>query len=153
MVKIYQYMTDPLRKGGARMRKKMTQGDISTSRLSRRERQIMDVVYRLGKATAAEIVDGIPDPPTRDAIRRLIRILEEKGLLRHIADGPRHVYHPTLPPEQARISAVDHLLQTHFRGSVSQAIAALLESSPEGLTEGELKRITDLIEEAKKEGR
>jgi len=82
-----------------------------------------------------------------------IRILEEKGLLRHEADGPRHVYHPTLAPEQARISALDHLLQTHFRGSVSQAIAALLESSADSLTEGELKRITDLIEEARKEGR
>ncbi len=113
----------------------------------------MDVVYRLGKATAAEIVDGIPDPPTKDAIRRLIRILEEKGLLRHKVDGPRHVYYPTLAPEQARISALDHLLQTHFRGSVSQAIAALLESSADSLTEAELERITDLIEEARKEGR
>ncbi len=135
------------------MMKRMTKGDFAGSRLSRRERQIMDVVYRLGKATATEIVDGIPDPPTKDAIRRLIRILEEKGLLRHEADGPRHVYHPTLAPEKARISALDHLLQTHFRGSVSQAIAALLESSADGLTEGELKRITDLIEEARKEGR
>ncbi len=135
------------------MSRKMTRSEISSSRLSRRERQIMDVVYRLGKATAAEIVDGIPDPPTRDAIRRLIRILEEKGLLRHVADGPRHVYSPTLAPEKARLSAVDHLLQTHFRGSVSQAIAALLESSAGGLTEAELKKITNLIEEARKEGR
>jgi len=132
---------------------KKIKGDFTGSGLSRRERQIMDVVYRLGKATATEIVDGIPDPPTKDAVRRLIRILEEKGLLRHEADGPRHVYHPTLAPERVRISALDHLLQTHFRGSVSQAIAALLESSAEGLTEGELKRIADLIEEARKEGR
>jgi predicted transcriptional regulator len=73
--------------------------------------------------------------------------------LRHETDGPRHVYHPTFPLEQARISALDHLLQTHFRGSVSQAIAALLESSADGLTEGELKRIADFIEEARKEGR
>ncbi len=135
------------------MSRKMTRSEISSSRLSRRERQIMDVVYRLGKATAAEIVDGIPDPPTRDAIRRLIRILEEKGLLRHVTDGPRHVYYPTLAPEKARLSAVDHLLQTHFSGSVSQAIAALLESSAGGLTEAELKKITDMIEEARKEGR
>jgi predicted transcriptional regulator len=139
-------------KGGARMMK-MIKSDFAGSRLSRRERQIMDVVYRLGKATATEIVDGISDPPTKDAIRRLIRILEEKGLLRHETDGPRHVYHPTFPLEQARISALDHLLQTHFRGSVSQAIAALLESSADGLTEGELKRIADFIEEARKEGR
>jgi predicted transcriptional regulator len=133
--------------------KKTTQGDIAGGRLSRRERQIMDIVYRLGKATATEILDGIPDAPTKDAIRRLIRILEEKGRLRHEEDGPRHVYYPTLPPEQARISALDHLLQTHFRGSAAQAIAALLESSAEGLTEGELKRIADLIDEAKREGR
>jgi len=72
------------------------QGDFPGNRLSRRERQIMDVVYRLGRATATEIVEGIPDPPTKDAVRRLIRILEEKGLLRHEVDGPRHVYHPTL---------------------------------------------------------
>lgn len=133
--------------------RKMSQGDIGGSRLSRRERQIMDVVYRFGKATATEIVTCIPDPPTKDAIRRLIRILEEKGLLRHEADGPRHVYHPTLAPEKARISALDHLLQTHFRGSVSQAIAALLESSADNLTEMELRKITHLIEEAGKEGR
>jgi len=132
---------------------RMIKGDLAGSRLSRRERQIMDVVYRLGKATATEIVDGIPDAPTKDAIRRLIRILEEKGFLRHEADGPRHVYYPTLAPEQARMSALDHLLQTHFRGSVSQAIAALLESSADGLTDGELQRITALIEEARKEGK
>ncbi len=123
------------------------------SRLSRRERQIMDVVFRLGKATAAEIADSLPDPPTRDAIRRLIRILEEKGWLRHEPDGMRHVYYPTLPPEKARRSALDHVIQTHFRGSVSQAIAALLESSADSLTDRELKQIGDLIEEAKKEGR
>ena len=132
---------------------RMIKGDLAGGRLSRRERQIMDVVYRLGKATATEIVEGIPDAPTKDAIRRLIRILEEKGFLRHEADGPRHVYHPTLAPEQARISALDHLLQTHFRGSVSQAIAALLESSADGLTDGELQRITALIEEVRKEGK
>jgi predicted transcriptional regulator len=129
------------------------EGDSAIIGLSRRERQIMDVVYRLGKATATEIVDGIPDPPTKDAIRRLIRILEEKGLLRHEADGPRHIYFPTLPAELARISALDHLIQTHFRGSVSQAIAALLVSSADRLTDRELQQITDLIEEARKEGR
>jgi predicted transcriptional regulator len=132
---------------------KMPEGDSSGRGLSRRERQIMDVVYRLGKATATEIADGIPDPPTKDAVRRLIRILEEKGLVRHEADGPRHVYHPTLPLELARISALDHLIQTHFRGSVSQAIAALLESSADRMTDRELQRITDLIDEARKERR
>jgi predicted transcriptional regulator len=122
-------------------------------RLSRRERQIMDAVYRLGKATAVEIVDSIPDPPTRDAVRRLIRILEEKGWLRHEVDGARHVYYPTLPPEEARRSALDHVIRTHFSGSVSQAIAALLESSASEMTDGERRQIRDLIEDVRKEGR
>jgi predicted transcriptional regulator len=134
------------------MRRKIKQ-ESAGSRLSRRERQIMDAVYRRGKATATEIVDSLPDPPTKDAIRRLIRILEEKGWLRHEADGVRHVYHPTLPADQARRSALDHVIQTHFRGSVTQAIAALIESSEDGLTERELQEIGGLIEEARKEGR
>jgi len=127
--------------------------DSIGSRLSRRERQIMDVVFRLGKATAAEIVAGIPDPPTKDAIRRLIRILEDKEFLRHETDGQCHVYYPTVAPERARMSALDHVVQTHFKGSVSQAITALLESSADNLTDEDLKQITALIEEAKKEGR
>ena len=133
--------------------KRNGKGEVIGSRLSRRERQIMDVIYRLGKATAAEIVDSLPDPPTKDAIRRLIRILEEKGWLRHEVDGVRHVYHPTLSADQARRSALDHVIQTHFRGSVSQAIAALLESSGDDLTERELSDIGALIEDARKEGR
>lgn len=108
--------------------KRKNNNEAAGSRLSRRERQIMDAVYRLGSATATEIVDSLPDPPTKDAIRRLIRILEEKGWLRHEVEGVHHVYHPTVPADQARRSALDHVIQTHFRGSVSQAIAALLES-------------------------
>jgi len=121
--------------------------------LSRRERQIMDAVFRKGKATAVQIQASIPDPPSHDAIRRLIRILEEKGFLRHEIDGPRHVYYPTIEPERARRSALDHVVDTYFKGSVSQAIAALIESSPEGLSEQEFKELTDLIKEANKEGR
>ena len=127
--------------------------DLVGSRLSRRERQIMDVVFRLGRATAAEIAAGIPDPPTRDAVRRLIRILEEKGFLRHEVAGQCHVYYPTVEPERARISALDHVVRTHFKGSVSQAITALLESSAVELTDEDLERITALIDEARKEGR
>ena len=121
--------------------------------LSRRERQIMDAVFRKGKATAVEIHASITDPPSHDAIRRLIRILEEKGFLRHEIDGPRHVYYPTIEPERASRSALDHVVDTYFKGSVSQAIAALIESSPEGLSEREFKAITELIREANKEGR
>ena len=125
----------------------------ATRYLSRRERQIMDAVFKLGKATAAEIVTSIPDPPTKDAIRRLIRILEEKGLLDHYVDGPRHVYYSTIAPEKARKSALDHVVQTHFKGSVSQAIAALLEASADSLTEEDFLEITDFVKEAVKEGR
>lgn len=122
-------------------------------KFSRRERQIMDAVFRLGKATAVEIVANIPDPPTRDAVRRMIRILEEKGFLNHVVDGPRHVYFPTVEPEKARLSAMDHVVQTYFKGSVSQAIASLLESSTDSLSEEELRTITGLIKKSKKEGR
>lgn len=121
--------------------------------LSRRERQIMDAVFQHGKATAAEIMKSIPDSSTQDAIRRLIRILEEKGLLRHETDGQRHVYYPTIAPEDARASALDHVVQTHFQGSISQAITQLLESSADHLTDEELAQITSLIEDARKEGR
>jgi predicted transcriptional regulator len=113
----------------------------------------MDAVFKLGKATAADIVACIPDPPTSDAIRRLIRILEEKGLLDHEVDGIRHVYFSTIEPKKASESALDHVVQTHFKGSVSQAIAALLESSAETLTGKDLSELSDLIREAAKEGR
>jgi predicted transcriptional regulator len=113
----------------------------------------MDAVFKLGKATAAEIVASIPDPPTKGAIRRLIRILEEKGLLDHEVDGVRHVYFSTIEPEKARRTALDHVVQTHFKGSVSQAIAALLESSAENLTEEDFVEISGFIKEVAKEGR
>ena len=131
-----------------RIRKKST-----TQYLSKRERQIMDAVFKLGKATAAEIVASIPDPPTKGAIRRLIRILEEKGFLNHEVDGPRHIYFSTIEPEKARKSALDHVVQTHFKGSVSQAIAALLESSAKNLTLEDFQEISGLIKDAAKEGR
>ena len=85
--------------------------------LSRRERQIMDVVYRLGRATAAEVQEGLPDPPSYSAVRALLRVLEEKGHLRHEQDGPRNVYVPTVPRDAARSSAVRALLETFFGGS------------------------------------
>ena len=95
--------------------------------LSRRERQILDVLYREGKATAAEIQAAIPDAPSYSAIRALVRILEEKGHVRHEEDGPRYVYLPTVSPAQARKSAVRHLLDTFFGGSAANAAAALVD--------------------------
>lgn len=120
---------------------------------SRRERQIMNVVFSRGEATAVEIVSEIPDPPTLDAVRRMIRILEEKGALKHKKDGPRFVYYPSVQPEEARVSAMDQVVQTYFKGSVSQAMAALLEASSLDISDDELSLVKDLIDKAKKEGR
>lgn len=120
--------------------------------LSRRERQIMAVIYRLGRATAAEVLAELSDPPSYSAVRAHLRILEEKGHLAHRPDGPRYVYFPTLPREEAREGALKHLVQTFFDGSASQAMAALLETR-EGITPRELEQLSRLIEKARKEGR
>ena len=120
---------------------------------SRRERQIMNVVFSRGEATAVEILAEIPDPPTLDAVRRMIRILEEKGALKHKKDGPRYVYYPTTQPEEARVSAMEKVVETYFRGSVSQAMAALLEASDLDISDQEMSLVKDLIDKAKKEGR
>ena len=123
------------------------------SNLSRRERQIMDAVYRLGKASAAEIMENIPSPPTYAAVRRLISILEEKGFLRHEEQGPRYIYYPTVDRDKASRSALTHLTETFFNGSPIQAVAALLDISASELTNEELEKLSELIEQAKKEGR
>jgi BlaI family transcriptional regulator, penicillinase repressor len=121
--------------------------------LSKRERQILDVVYERGEATADEITAGIPHPPTQDAVRRLIRILEEKGHLRHRKDGLRHIYLPTVTGEKARARALDHMIKTYFHGSASQVMAALLESGTEGISDADLAEIEAMIERARKAGR
>jgi predicted transcriptional regulator len=121
--------------------------------LSRRERQIMNVVYSKGKATAAEVLDGLPDPPSYSAIRALLRVLEEKGHLRHEQDGPRYVFLPTVPRDKARRSALRHLVQTFFEGSTAQAVAALLGESGSNLSDEELDRLSTLIDQARKEDR
>jgi predicted transcriptional regulator len=125
---------------------------VPQKQLSRRERQIMDIVYRLGRATAAEVLAGLPDPPSYSAIRALMRILEGKGQLRHEQEGQRYVYLPTLPLERARRSALRHLLQTYFDGSPARAVAALLDLSRSDLSEAELQRLSRMIDEARKPG-
>lgn len=119
--------------------------DFSELNLSRRERQIMAVVYRLEKASIAEIVAHLPDPPTADAVRRLAHILEEKGLLRHEHDGPRNVYHPTIRREQASRSVLDHVMQTFFGGSPRRLVAALLDIKKDELDEPERRRLAAMI--------
>lgn len=123
------------------------------SQLSRRERQIMDVIYRLGRATAAEVHDALPDRPSYSTIRALLRVLETKGHLRHVEDGPRYVYSPTVPRERARESALRQVVTTFFDGSTEAAVAALLDISAARLSDTELNRLAGLIAQAKKEGR
>jgi predicted transcriptional regulator len=121
--------------------------------LSRRERQIMDVVYRHGQATAAEVLAELPDPPSYSAVRALLRVLEEKGHLRHEQQGPRYVFLPTVPREKARRSALKQLMQTFFDGSTEQTVAALLNMAASRLSDEELDRLSQLINQARKEGR
>ena len=121
--------------------------------LSRRERQIMDAVYRLGEASVAEIAGQLPDPPTRDAVRRLAHILEEKGHLKHRREGGRNVFFPAVRPERARRSALDHLLRTFFGGSPQRLVAALLDSRRDALSDEEIERLEGLIEHARRSRR
>ncbi|MDQ2710740.1 MAG: BlaI/MecI/CopY family transcriptional regulator [Acidobacteriota bacterium] len=122
-------------------------------RLSRRERQIMDVLYKRGRASAAEIHQDIPDPPSYSAVRAMLRVLEEKKHIRHEEKDLRYVYQPIVPREKARRSAVAHLLETFFEGSAEQAVATLLNVSAHDLTNDDFDRLSALIEEARKEGR
>jgi predicted transcriptional regulator len=122
------------------------------SALSRRERQIMDAIYRLGTATAQDVLDQMPDPPSYSAVRALLRILEEKGHVRHRRDGARYVYQPTVPRERARTSALRQVVRTFFDGSAGAAAAALLDLSRDDLSDEELARLQSLVDRARKEG-
>ena len=121
--------------------------------LSRRERQIMDAAYRLGRATAAEILREIPEPPSYSAVRALLRILVDKGHLRFDQDGPRYVYSPTVSRRKARSGALEQLVRTFFDGSPAQAVTALLDSSQGKLSRAELDELAALIDAARSKGR
>ena len=121
--------------------------------LSRRESQIMEIVYELGNATAVEVRQAMPDPPSYSAVRAMLRILEDKGHLRHEQDGPRYVFLPTVPREQARESALKRVVRTFFDGSAEGAVSALLELGDERLDREALERLAERIEDAKREGR
>ena len=124
-----------------------------SSKLGRRERQIMDAVYRLGKASVTQVRDELPDPPSYSAVRAMLGILEEKGLLRHAQEGLRYIYRPTVPRAAAQESALRHLVRTFFDDSPELAAVALLEMSDVKLSPRDMKRLSRLIEDAKKEGR
>jgi len=121
--------------------------------LSRRERQIMDIVYELTKASVAQVLERIPDPPSYSAVRALLKVLEKKGHLKHKQEGPRYIYSPTLPREKARQNALKHVMKTFFGNSTEDVVAALLNISEDKLSEADYKRLSALIKKAQKEGR
>lgn len=121
--------------------------------LSRRERQIMDAVYRRGRAAVSDVLGDMPDPPGYSAVRAMMGKLEEKGHLRHEQDGPRYVYFPSRPREEARATALRRVLRTFFDGSPTKAVAAMLDLSVEDLNERDLDELQRLIDDAKTRGR
>src|SRR6059036_1411307 len=123
---------------------------LSHLHLSRRERQIMDVLYRKGWATAAEVLENMPNPPSYSTVRALLRILEQKGHIKHEESQGKYVFMPTVPRDKAKRSAIRHLVQTFFDGSPEEAVAALLDSSSSTLSDKELDRLQGLIDKARK---
>jgi BlaI family penicillinase repressor len=121
--------------------------------LSRREREIMDIVYEMKEATVLQILERLPSPPSYSAVRALVRVLEQKGHLLHRQDGPRYVYAPRLAKDKARRSALAHLKQTFFDGSTTDVVAALLDLSEEDLSDEDYRKLTELVDRARKEGR
>lgn len=132
---------------GPAMAKKHSEGNLGA-----RERQIMDLIYQLGEASVAEVRQGLPNPPSYSAVRTMIRHLEGKGLVKHRQEGTRYVYRPVRSRESASRSALRHLLATFFGGSAPDAVAAILDVSWEKLADGDLRRIEQIIEQARKEG-
>ena len=126
---------------------------MSLPPLSRREAQVMDVLFRRGEATAADVLAALEDPPTYSSVRSVLAILERKGLARHREDGPRYVYAPAVPPGRARRAALRKLVRTFFGGSPERAMAALLDMSAGSLSQDELDRLATMINDAKREGR
>lgn len=120
--------------------------------LGRRERQIMDILYRRGRANAAEVLEDLPDPPTYTAVRGMLRLLESKGYLRHEQDGPRYVYFPTADTDRVSKSAVKHLVRTFFDNSASSAVAAMVGMYEKRWSEEDFDRIAKMIEKARAKG-
>jgi predicted transcriptional regulator len=120
--------------------------------LSRRERQVMEILHRRGESTVAEIMAELPDPPTYSAVRSILRILSEKKLIEYKEDGPRYVYYPANPTETTR-DALEHVVRTYFGGSTEQAVTALLRMSDADLSDGEVDRLRERIRRARLSGR
>ena len=126
---------------------------MSVSALSRRERQIMDILYQRGKSSASEVREAMPDAPSYSAVRAMLRVLEDKGHVRHRSEGLRYVYLPMVAHEKARRSAVKHLVDTFFSNAPEDVVAALLDVSSPRVTREELDRMSEMIERAKREGK
>ncbi len=127
--------------------------NASLDALSRRERQVMDILYRRGEATVAEVMGDLPDPPTYSAVRSILRILMEKKLITHREDGPRYVYLPAVNPDRAADDAMKHVIRTFFDGSAEQAVAAVLRMSDAELTDAEIEALSERIRKARISGR
>ena len=128
-------------------------GPELTADLSRRERQIMDVLFALGEGTVNDVLDRMPDPPSYSAVRAALRVLGEKGKVEYRQDGPRYLYSPVVPRESARSAALGHLVRTFFGGSIEAAAAALRGLAPRKLSEADLKRLAHQVDAARDEGR
>jgi BlaI family transcriptional regulator, penicillinase repressor len=126
---------------------------LPQTKLPRREREIMDALYQSGEATVNEVIERMPEPPSYSAVRATLRVLEDKGLVKHKQDGPRYVYLPAIPTQKAGFAALKHLVHTFFDGSAEQALVALVQMSDANLTPAELERLSERIGKAKKEGR
>jgi BlaI family transcriptional regulator, penicillinase repressor len=126
---------------------------MALTQLSRRERQIMEILYQRGKASASDVREAMEDAPSYSAVRAMLRILEEKGHVKHESEGLKYVYAPTIARDKAKRSAVRHLLHTLFVNSPEQMMAALLDVSAKNLSRDELDRMAEMIEKAKKEGK
>ena len=121
--------------------------------LPRRERQVMDILFRRGEATVSEVMTELPDPPTYSAVRSILRILTEKGLITFKEDGPRYVYLPALSTERAQEDALKHVVRTFFDGSTEQAVTALLRMSDAELSDADISRLRERIRNARSSGR
>ncbi len=127
--------------------------DNPTTALSRRERQVMDILYRRGEATVAEVMADLPDPPTYSAVRSILRILMEKEMITHREDGPRYVYLPAVNADRAAADAMQHVIRTFFDGSAEQAVAAVLRLSDSKLGDHEIEALQERIRKARISGR
>ncbi|HEY4319912.1 MAG TPA: BlaI/MecI/CopY family transcriptional regulator [Gemmatimonadales bacterium] len=126
---------------------------VAIEELSRRERQVMEILHRRGKATVTDIMDELPDPPTYSAVRSILRILTEKQSISYTEDGPRYVYRPATPTADARDDVLEQVVRTYFAGSTEQAVTALLRMSDADVGDAEIARLRERIRNARLKGR